>query len=56
MFKSKNRGTIPKKIIEIEVCPHGKSASILNAINDIEGTMLYSCDLDKKLYFKKYLG
>ena len=44
----------PKKIIEIGVCSGGTSAAILNAINDIEGAMLYSCDLEKKHYFKSY--
>ena len=43
----------PKKILEIGVCSGGASATILNAINDIEGAMLYSCDLEKKHYYKQ---
>ena len=40
----------PKKIIEIGVCTGGTSAAILNAIKDIEGAKLYSCDLEKSNY------
>ena len=43
----------PKKIIEIGVCSGGTSATILNAIKDIEGAKLYSCDLEKKHYLKQ---
>ena len=42
----------PKKILEIGVCSGGMSAAILNSIKDIEGAMLYSCDLEKINYFK----
>ena len=42
----------PKKIIEIGVCTGGTSATILNAIKDIEGAKLYSIDLEKKHYLK----
>ena len=40
----------PHKIIEIGVCSGGTSAVILNAIKDIKGAKLYSCDLEKKHY------
>ena len=45
----------PKKILEIGVCTGGTSATILNAIKDIKGAMLYSCDLEKKHYFRQHL-
>ncbi len=45
----------PKKIIEIGVCSGGTSAAILAAIEDIEGAMLYSCDLEKTHYFNSEL-
>ena len=45
----------PKKLLEIGVCSGGSSAAILNAINDIEGSMLYSCDLEKKHYYQTNL-
>jgi predicted O-methyltransferase YrrM len=40
----------PKKILEIGVCTGGMSATILNSIKDIKGAMLYSCDLERKVY------
>ena len=40
----------PKKLLEIGVCSGGVSATILNAIKDIEDAMLYSCDLEIKHY------
>jgi len=40
----------PKKLLEIGVCSGGVSATILNAIKDIKGAKLYSCDLEKKHY------
>jgi hypothetical protein len=40
----------PKKLLEIGVCTGGMSAAILNAIKDIKGAMLYSCDLEKNNY------
>ena len=40
----------PRKILEIGVCSGGVSATILNAIKDIKGSMLYSCDLEKRDY------
>ncbi len=45
----------PKKIIEIGVCSGGTSAAILAAIQDIEGAMLYSCDLEKVHYIDSKL-
>ena len=45
----------PKKILEIGVCTGGISATILNAIKDIEGAMLYSCDLETKDYINSNL-
>ena len=45
----------PKKILEIGVCTGGISATILNAIKDIDGAMLYSCDLEKKDYVNNNL-
>jgi predicted O-methyltransferase YrrM len=40
----------PKKLLEIGVCSGGMSAAILNSIKDINGAMLYSCDLEKNNY------
>ena len=40
----------PTKILEIGVCSGGVSATILNAIKDIDEAKLYSCDLEKKHY------
>ena len=40
----------PKKVLEIGVCSGGVSATILNAIKDIDGAKLFSCDLEKKHY------
>ena len=40
----------PKKLLEIGVCSGGMSAAILNSIKDINGSMLYSCDLEKNNY------
>lgn len=40
----------PKKILEIGVCTGSVSATILNAIKDIKGAILYSCDLETKDY------
>ena len=40
----------PKKLLEIGVCSGGMSANILNAISDIKGSFLYSCDLETKNY------
>ena len=45
----------PKKILEIGVCTGGISATILNAIKDIDGAMLYSCDLETKDYINNNL-
>ena len=42
----------PKKIIEIGVCTGATSATILNAIKDIEESKLYSVDLEKKNYIQ----
>lgn len=40
----------PKKILEIGVCAGAMSAAILNSIKDIKDSMLYSCDLEKRVY------
>lgn len=40
----------PIKLLEIGVCSGGVSATILNAIKDIDEAKLYSCDLEKKHY------
>ena len=45
----------PKKIIEIGVCTGATSATILNAIKDIEESKLYSVDLEKKIIYKIHL-
>ena len=42
----------PTKLLEIGVCSGGVSATILNAIKDIKGAKLYSCDHEKKHYTK----
>lgn len=46
----------PIKLLEIGVCSGGVSATILNAIKDIKGAKLYSCDLEKKHYLKNYFN
>ncbi len=40
----------PKKLLEIGVSKGGSSAIILNAINDIEGSKLYSIDIQDECY------
>ena len=40
----------PKKLLEIGVCSGGMSSAILNAIMDIKGAFLNSCDLETKHY------
>ena len=40
----------PKKLLEIGVSKGGSSAIILNAIHDIEGSKLYSIDIQDECY------
>ena len=47
------RLTKPKKILEVGVAAGGSSSIILNAVKDIDNSILYSIDYNKKFYRDK---
>ena len=47
------RLTKPKKILEVGVAAGGSSSIILNAVKDMENSILYSIDYNKKFYRDK---